>query len=152
MADNRSNTTKRAMNLLSVQGPSEIILQFTNMIQNQISNYTRYGLTSSHPVMEFWTKVVCVVWKEAESDLFVYVLDAVFRNVFRSQSLQWARELLIRLITVSAIFRKGKTNNHFYLFISNLAGLKKTLQQLGQFSILCFKVQTNDNSYYQNIQ
>lgn len=108
MADNRSNTTKRAMNLLSVQGPSEIILQFTNMIQNQISNYTRYGLTSSHPVMEFWTKVVCVVWKEAESDLFVYVLDAVFRNVFRSQSLQWARELLIRLITVSAILGNDK--------------------------------------------
>lgn len=103
MADNRSNTTKRAMNLLSVQGPSEIILQFTSMIQYQISNYTRYGLTSSQLVMELWAKVMCTIWKEAESNLFVYVLDTVFRNVFRSQSLQWARELLINLITVSVI-------------------------------------------------
>lgn len=103
MADNRSNTTKRAMNLLSVQGPSEIVLQFTSMIQYQISNYTRYGLTSSQLVMELWAKVMCTIWKEAESNLFVYVLDTVFRNVFRSQSLQWARELLINLITVSVI-------------------------------------------------
>lgn len=101
MADNRNSTTKRAMNLLSVQGPSEIILQFTSMIQYQISSYVRYGLTSPHPVMKLWTDVVCIIWKEAESDLFVYVLDAVFRNVFRSDSLQWARELLISLITVS---------------------------------------------------
>lgn len=101
MADNRNNTTKRAINFLSVQGPSEIILQFTNMIQIQISNYVRYGLTSPHSVMELWTKVICAVWKEAESDLFVYVLDTVFKNVFRTQSLQWARELLISLINVS---------------------------------------------------
>lgn len=103
MADNRNSSTKRAMNLLSVQGPSEIILQFTNMIQYQISNYTRYGLISPHSVMDFWTKVVCTVWREAESDLFVYVLDTVFRNVFRTQSIQWAREMLISLITVSII-------------------------------------------------
>jgi len=108
IADNRSNTTKRAMNLLSVQEPSEIILQFTSMIQNQISNYTRYGLISPHPVMKLWSDVVCVVWKEAESEFFVYVLDTVFRNVFRSESLQWARELLISLITVSALLGKLK--------------------------------------------
>lgn len=106
MADNKNSTTKRAMNLLSVQGPSEITLQFTNMIQYQISNYARYGLLSPHSVMEFWTKVVCTVWKEAESDLFVYVLDTIFKNVFRTQSLQWARELLISLITVSVVFEK----------------------------------------------
>lgn len=100
MTDNRSNTTKCAMNLLSVQGPSEIILQFTNMIQYQITNYTRYGLLNSQPVMDIWTKVICTVWREAESDLFVYVLDTIFRNVFRSESLQWAQELLINLITV----------------------------------------------------
>ncbi|KAE9544479.1 hypothetical protein AGLY_000020 [Aphis glycines] len=99
MKDNRNSSTKRAMNLLSVQGPSEITLQFTNMIQYQISNYTRYGLISSHSVMDFWTKVVCTVWKEAESDMLVYVLDTVFRNVFRTQSIQWAREMLISLIT-----------------------------------------------------
>jgi len=103
MADNRNSTTKRAMNLLSVQGPSEITLQFTNMIQYQISNYARYGLISPHSVMDLWTKVVCTVWREADSDLFVYVLDTVFRNVFRTQSIQWARELLICLITVSVI-------------------------------------------------
>lgn len=89
------------MNLLSVHGPSEIILQFTNMIQYQISNYKRYGLTCSYPVMELWSKVVCTVWKETESDLLVYVLNTIFRNVLQSQSLQWARELLINLITVS---------------------------------------------------
>lgn len=104
MADNRNNTTKRAMNLLSVQGPSEIILQFTNMIQYQISNYARYGLTSPQLVMDLWTDVICVVWKEAESDLFVYVLDTIFKNVFRAQSLQWARELLISLINVSVSY------------------------------------------------
>lgn len=104
MADNRNNTTKRAMNLLSVQGPSEIILQFTNMIQCQISNYARYGLTSPQSVMDLWTNVICVVWKEAESDLFVYVLDTIFKNVFRTQSLQWARELLINLINVSVSY------------------------------------------------
>lgn len=103
MTDNRNNTTKRAMNLMSVQRPSEIILQFTNMIQYQITNYARYGLTSPHLVMDLWAKVVCIVWKEAEADLFVYVLDTVFKNVFKTQSLQWARELLISLITVSII-------------------------------------------------
>lgn len=90
------------MNLLSVQGPSEIILQFTNMIQYQVSNYARYGLTSPQLVIELWTKVACAVWKESECDLFVYVLDTIFRNVFRSDLLQWARELLISLISVSA--------------------------------------------------
>lgn len=104
IVDNRNNTTKRAMNLLSVQGLSEIILQFTNMIQYQISNYARYGLTSPHLVMDLWTKVVCIVWKEAEADLFVYVLDTVFKNVFRTELLQWARELLISLIAVSFFF------------------------------------------------
>lgn len=107
MADNRNSTTKRAMNLLSVQGPSEITLQFTNMIQCQISNYARYGLISPHSVMDLWTKVVCTVWREADSDLFVYVLDTVFRNVFRTQSIQWARELLISLITVSFVFEQS---------------------------------------------
>jgi len=104
MAENRSNTTKRAIHLLSVQGPSEIIVQFINMIQYQIAHYARYGLTSTHPVMELWTKVVCAAWKETESDLFVHVLDTVFRNIFRSQSLQWARELLISLITVCIVY------------------------------------------------
>lgn len=106
LADGRNNTTKRAINLLTAQGPSEIIVQFTNMIQYQISNYARYGLTSTHPVMDLWAKVVCTVLKETESDLFVYILDTVFRNVFQSQSLQWARELLISLITVGVVNRK----------------------------------------------
>lgn len=110
MTDNRSNTAKRTMNLLSVQGPSEIILQFTNMIQYQISNYTQYGLTNTRPIMNLWTKVVCAIWKESESDLFVYVLDTIFRNVFQSQSLQWARELLINLITVSIFCKKSLQN------------------------------------------
>lgn len=105
MTDNRNNTTKRAMNLISVQGPSEIILQFTNMIQYQISSYVRYGLPSSHLVMDFWAKIVCIVWKESEADLFVYVLDTVFKNVIKTQSLPWARELLISLIAVSIIFK-----------------------------------------------
>lgn len=113
MTDYRSSTTKRAMNLLNVQGPSEIILQFTNMIQYQISNYKRYGLTSTHPIMELWTKAVCTVWKETESDLFVYVLNTIFRNVFQSQSLQWARELLINLITVSVVCKIYKQNINF---------------------------------------
>lgn len=108
MADNRNNTTKRAMSLLTVQGPNEIILQFTNMIQYQITNYSRYGLTNPHLVMDLWTKAVCAVWKEAESEFFVNVLDTVFKNVFRSESLQWAREFLISLITVS-IFVRRKT-------------------------------------------
>ncbi|XP_025411523.1 ectopic P granules protein 5 homolog isoform X2 [Sipha flava] len=99
MADNRNNTTKRAMSLLTIQGPSEIILQFTNMIQYQISNYVRYGITSPHLVMDLWTKAVCAVWREEESECFVYVLNTVFKNVFRSELLQWARELLISLIT-----------------------------------------------------
>lgn len=106
MVDNRNNTTKRAMNLLSVQGPSEVILQFTNMIQYQISSYARYGLSSAHPITDLWTKVVFVIWKEADSESFVYVLDAIFRNVFRFQSSQWARELLINLVAVSIIVRK----------------------------------------------
>lgn len=106
MADNRNNTTKRAMSLLTVQGPSEIILQFTNMIQYQITNYARYGITSPHLVMDLWTKAVCAVWREAETEFFVYVLDTVFKNVFRSESLQWARELLINLITVIVIVRR----------------------------------------------
>lgn len=108
MADNRNNATKRAISLLTVQGPSEIILQFTNMIQYQISNYARYGITSPHLVMDLWTKAVCAVWREVESECFVYVLDTVFKNVFRSELLQWARELLISLITVS-IFLRRKT-------------------------------------------
>lgn len=113
MVDNRNNTTKRAMNLLSIQGPSEIILQFTNMIQNQISNYARYELTSPHPVMKLWADVMCVVWKEAESDLFVYVLDTIFRNVLQSNTLQWARQLLIDLITVSVSYLKRFNNTNF---------------------------------------
>lgn len=103
IVDNRSNTAKRALGLLSVEGHSEIITQFTDMIQYQISNYSRYGLTNAHPVMNLWTKVVCAVWKEAESESLVYVLDVIFRNIFQSQSLQWAREMLISLITVSVI-------------------------------------------------
>lgn len=113
------------MNLLSVQGPSEIILQFTNMIQYQISNYTQYGLTNTHPIMDLWAKVVCAIWKESESDLFVYVLDTIFRNVFQSQSLQWARELLINLITVSIFYKKPQQKINCYLFVSNLVVPKK---------------------------
>lgn len=151
MIDNRSNTTKRAMSLLSVQGPSEIIVQFTSMIQYQISNYARYGLTSSQLVMELWTKVMCIIWKEAETDLFVYVLDTVFRNVFHSQTLQWARELLINLITVSVVVEKFHKILIFNCF-RILVVPKKMLQLLGQSLILCFKVQINDHFYCLNIQ
>ncbi|XP_050432163.1 ectopic P granules protein 5 homolog [Adelges cooleyi] len=108
LADNQSNA-KRAMNILTVQGPSEVIVQFNNMIQYQISNYMRYGLMSSHPVLELWTKVVCSIWKTAESDTCVYVLDTIFKNVVHSQSLQWARELLADLINQFSDFKDNAT-------------------------------------------
>ncbi|XP_050538200.1 ectopic P granules protein 5 homolog isoform X2 [Daktulosphaira vitifoliae] len=98
MADNRSSAN-RAINILSVQGPSEIIVQFNNMIQYQISNFKHYNLLNQQPVVELWTKIICSLWKEAENDTFVYVLDTIFKNIINTQYLPWARELLANLIT-----------------------------------------------------